>query len=275
VDQEASALYVLAGRIEAEPGRPPQLGYALVLARPATRPNDARPIAGAIPLRTRFELLASADGAEQAAAGLKERGDRIARVRTWLAYETGGEGAAFPYRLVLRKRTPSGLVPVAAGGTVKAGDKLEFWLQADPARLSSDGCEVRFLYVIGIDSEAHITVYFPADKAGVDNRYPVQPEGDEGKPLPAEIHLGTSSTGLQVQAPFGDDTYILITSREPLPSPRQLEQPGVNDRLGRGASRGMISALTERPAATRGGGSLDAPSTWSVERVQITSGGAE
>jgi hypothetical protein len=69
---------------------------------------------------------------------------------------------------------------------------------------------------------------------------------------------------LEVEPPYGVDTYYLLTTDEPLPDPGILEWNGVRTRGPQALSPlEQLFALTG--AATRGIG-LVTPTTWSIER---------
>ena len=95
---------------------------------------------------------------------------------------------------------------------------------------------------------------FPLN-GSVENRFP-------SGPPPAEIVLGEAESFIAV-APYGVDTYFLLTTDEPLSDPRILEWDGVRDAEPSNALEEllMITASGERapPPST--------PGTWSIEKV--------
>jgi hypothetical protein len=114
------------------------------------------------------------------------------------------------------------------------------------------GLQSRFVYVFAIDQEGRITQLFP--NAGSREREHLLPRPDSLK-QPAteltELSFGESGT-ISVHAPFGTDTYLVITSVQAFPhlgevleaGPVAAPPPGV-----RGASDWSIDRLFMRSIA--------------------------
>jgi hypothetical protein len=249
-ESEADALYVLAGRIA--PSGAPEYAWVLAAA-PGPASGDPSPL----PARSSW-APATAGGA----ASLDGAALAIARIRAWLTLEPPPDAGDFPYRLAMRRQGSEALAP--AGVVLRGGEIYELTLVAEPAALA-EGSAIRYVYVLGIDSRGHVGVLFPADKVGADNRLPA---AEPGKPPPAEIPLGRNGT-FQVGEPFGTDTFVLLATREPIPSLLQLEQEAVM-RGGSGASEeDALGGLLAGLGRTRGAAAR-VPGGWSIDRVTVT-----
>jgi hypothetical protein len=76
----------------------------------------------------------------------------------------------------------------------------------------------RYIYAFVVDTNGKSTLLFPPPTAGsVENHF---------QPTESEIALGESSA-FGASAPYGVDTYFLLTTEEPLPNPSVLEWDGV------------------------------------------------
>jgi hypothetical protein len=116
-----------------------------------------------------------------------------------------------------------------------------------------------------VDSYGKSVLFYPRGPAGtVENRFPV-PET-----APEEIRLG-SRTSLIPEAPFGTDTYFLLSTEEPLTDPWILEWAGVRTP---GDERGWTALerlLIQMLSGDRGVVLAPASSRWSIERLPMTS----
>jgi len=86
--------------------------------------------------------------------------------------------------------------------------------------------------------------------------------------MPQEIRLGK---GFSVSAPFGVDSYILLSTSQPIPDPSVLSFDGVrsgNPRI-RGGS-GLPSLINNVMHQIRGV-TVATPPDWSLQRVSLES----
>ncbi|MCP4658929.1 MAG: hypothetical protein GY856_26250 [bacterium] len=91
---------------------------------------------------------------------------------------------------------------------------------------------------------------------------PEPPGADENHPT--EIPIGPQPV-LEITAPWGIDTYFLLTTSEPIPDPFVLDSEGV---LGPDLSRGHpLERLLRNRGVSKRGKSLLTPTTWSIDRV--------
>jgi hypothetical protein len=214
-DQPSNADYVLVGRYVAG-----QIRYAWV--RPSVNKSDRRKCG--LPIRTDW---ATPDRLSDALF-------RLRRIHAWQLMESP-QRARSPYSLALRRERDGTLVN---DGVVSGGEKYSLLLRSRlpmPPRVAP-----RYIYVFAIDSWGNSTLLFPVG-GSVENRFPLP------GPLPSEIPLGRNR--VVVGAPYGIDTYFLLTTDEPLPDPAILSWSGVRTR----------DPQTFSPYVT--------PASWSIERL--------
>jgi hypothetical protein len=133
-------------------------------------------------------------------------------------------------------------------------------LQAEEAALKR-GVEKRYVYVFSLDSFGNSTLLFPLKAQGVvENRVPID------TPPPAEIPLGTR---FEIGPPFGVDTYILLTTREPISEPEVLEYQGIRTR-GKEPETPLGRLLYRIGSETRGQ-KLLTPVDWSIAALSLKS----
>jgi hypothetical protein len=159
-------------------------------------------------------------------------------------------------------------------------EKYQVVLQADSKTLAGfverykdapHGMPVSFVYVFVIDSEGRGQLIFPKLRDnGVVNRLPAAMGAEGMVSLPAEIPV---SDLLTIDAPFGVDSYLLLTTAGALGNPDVLNFEGP------GASRGarglgdndalshLLGGLGEGSRGVR----IPAPTDWSIQRTFIRS----
>jgi caspase domain-containing protein len=243
--------YLLLGRL-----RRNALEYAWV--RPLATTEQAR--TSPLPARTDWVPLDDADPTTTAGR-LRQLALRLAAIRGWLQLDAPADSGQFPYHLAIRN-TATG--EVRTSGPTKDGESYDVVLVRDAA-MGSQGFTRRFVYAFAIDSTGASTLLFPGSAAGaVENRLPAAiPENGE---LPKEIPLRS----FKVSAPFGIDTFILLTSETQLADPAVLEGEAVRRAETRGASDPLSRLLAQKRAGTRGV-SAPTPADWSIERLPILS----
>ena len=244
------AQYLLVGRAQDK-----GIDYAWML--PAlTRPGTE--LDSPLPARTDWVSAPDTHGSLKAAAGkLREFAQRLGRIRAWLQLEAPPGEGNFPYILVLKNiQTEKTLTE----GTVSQGEQFRLVLQAEEAALKR-GVEKRYVYVFSLDSFGNSTLLFPLKAQGVvENRVPID------TPPPAEIPLGTR---FEIGPPFGVDTYILLTTREPISEPEVLEYQGIRTR-GKEPETPLGRLLYRIGSETRGQ-KLLTPVDWSIAALSLKS----
>jgi hypothetical protein len=246
----ATADYLLTGRYER--GR---LSYAWV--RPSMRRIDADE--SVLPVRSDW----FAPGANDYDLGnardvVRAALFRLYKVRAWQLLESP-PGVRPAYALALRHQRDSQIVQ---DGHVVGGERYGLLLRAE---YSATTVASRFVYVFVVDSFGRSILVFPRS-GSVENRFPLQ--RDPGTRYvaspPREIALGEAAS-LQVEPPYGVDTYVLLSTDEALPNPWILEWDGVRTRDVSGASP-LERLLAETGAGTRSV-RVVTPANWSIQRV--------
>ena len=271
----ASAQYMLAGTWNGD-----QIEYAWLapnltqdaLDRQLQHLNQANvPANVAMPLRTRPVKVAA--GSSRPPYSLTDYALRLAKVRGWLLLEPPAETSMpFPYHLSL-KQDSSG--QFNATGTVVEDQPYHIVLQADQKTLDDfverykdapHGVPKSFVYVFVIDSSGSGVLVFPRlEDNGVVNHLPAAQMGESKLTLPREIPISTTVT---IGAPFGVDSYMLLTTATALGNPDVLNFSGPGG--ARGAGGGALETLLGGLGESRGV-RIPTPSDWSVQRTFVHS----
>lgn len=253
-----SAQYFLVGRTDGQ-----HLEYAWVLkgAMQKSMADSA--------LAVRTDWVALEKDPVSAANQLNDYALRIAKVYGWFRLEQPPDDGEFPYRLGLKNSKTGEVKSFDQPDQMKVlkGETYGLVLIADKERLSNF-LDKRFVYVFSIDSSGNSTLLFPRSGAGnVENRVPYDIDDQTGSPT--EIPLGGKAL-FRVGPPYGTDTYILLTTVEPIANPDSLAFEGVK----RGASSGSnpLERLLSGVGSDRSrGASVITPTNWSVQRLSIKS----
>lgn len=157
--------------------------------------------------------------------------DDLVKLRRLHAWNTLRSDTPAPYRLALRHEATGALVQ---RGSLLGGEAYSVVLRATGAVEAVP----RYYYVFAIDSHGKSYLVFP--KSGsVENRF----SGNE-----PEIVLGEPSA-FAVMPPYGDDTYVLLSTEEPLPNPSILEWDSMRGRRALARTRWSIERVTLASAA--------------------------
>jgi uncharacterized caspase-like protein len=187
--------YILTGRFASR-----RLTYAFV--RPGVTRVDRRKCG--LPVRTMWTSDADT---------LRDALTRLRKIASWQFLDSPAIFRS-PYHLALRRERDDALV---RGTTVAGHERYRAVLRGTNLPPLVDA---RFFYLFVIDSHGQSILLFPSATSGsVENRFPIDP----GSAPPEEIPLTT----FDVSPPYGVDTYILLTTDQPLPSPAILEWNGV------------------------------------------------
>lgn len=246
------AHYQLVGRLAGD-----AVDFAWV--RPAAGAADAK--TSPLPVRSDWCSGEESRSGEEGhcAATLTDVALRLHKIRSWLAVESP-PGAEFPYRLWLVDEAGA----AKRAGQLRGGETYR--LAARPVGpLGGVTVDPRYLYVFTIDSFGTSTLLFPRDAQGsVENRFPV-PGVDAS--AAGEIRLG-AQPAFRVVAPFGTDTFFLLSSDEPVPNPWVVQSTGVRSRGPQGATR-LEDLLSQVGSAARGVAPERLPVHWSLERLSF------
>ena len=175
-----------------------------------------------------------------AAVALSKLSEGLGCIHHWLTTPGAPEDGSFPYGFSIydheaddrRKRHK-------VGGRLTSGRtyNLAMFATRDVTR---GPVEPRWVYVVVVDKTGASTLLYPFADASGANRFP--PHGEAPR---REYLLHPKGWGL-VQAPYGVDTYILISTRTKLPDPQAL----------------LCDAVRTRGAA---------PAAWAVRRIMFES----
>lgn len=248
VARAEDADYILAGRVNSAR----RLSYAWL--RPLVRGDERRK--SGLPARTDWVIE---DGRDQtlrdSVAALRDSVLRLRKIHGWTLLESPPESRS-PYHLAVHRAKDG----QPASDSVSANDVYELRLSAQrsslPPRLSQ-----RYFYIFVIDSHGTSTLLFPR-QGSVENRFPLQ------QPPPRQIALAPAGK-FEIAAPFGVDTYYLLSTDEALPNPWILEWDGVRTRDA-SATTPLEKLLLATGASSRAP-SLVTPSNWSIERAVFES----
>jgi len=235
------ALYVLSGRLAGS-----DLEYAWVSTR-LVRTGENRSGRSVMPLPARSVWSASPVKGEQCeAGGLQDCLGRLVKLHYWLTIEAAPGEDRFPYQLGLN-RLPDDRA--FEGGDLVEGN-YRLVLRASPETIERIrqglGLQSRFVYVFVIDQEGRVTQLFP--NGGSREREHLLPRPESLKQPAtelAELPFGESGV-ISVHAPFGTDTYLMITSVQAIPHLDELLEAG---------------PVRSQPAIMRGG------NDWSINRL--------
>jgi hypothetical protein len=239
------ALYMLSGRLVG-----PDPDYAWVSTR-LVRTGEYKTGPLALPLPARSTWSASPwTGGNCEAGNLQDCLMRLAKVYYWLTIAPALEEDRFPYRLGFKRLTDERIIE--RGDLVEGSYRLI--LRANPETIERIreglGLQSRFVYVFVIDQEGRVTQLFP--NAGSREREHLLPR-PESLTQPAtelaELPFGESGA-ISVHAPFGTDTYLMITSAQAIPHLDELLEAG---------------PVFSQPSVMRG------RSDWSIDRLFVRS----
>lgn len=239
-----SADYILGGRYFNG-----QIEYAW-LRRALTPTEHGR---AALPPRSRW----SAAGAADTPIILNDAVMRLRRIFGWQHLESPGGDDALPYDLAIRRTAGGSLV---SDGVLVGESSYGLVLRARAGRAGEE-VQPRYVYVFVIDCQGRSLLLFPR-RGSVENRVPMEDEETQAAHLPREIPLGESAS-FTATAPYGVDTYFLLTTDEALPDPWSLEWDGVRGAGGGGTS--PLQQLLELGGTTRS--PLRTPPNWSIEQL--------
>ena len=251
VDNAEMAMYSIMGRFANQ-----KIEYALV------RTNLSQ-AASTLPAQSNFVIYDgnNVETSKKATSTLVEYALKIHKVNSWLNITAPKDFGAYPFKLGLRDAETNEII---TKGPIKKGQKIGLVLFASKEELVDWDQSKRFTYVFGIDKNGRIALMFPSPAAGnIENQMPKVIDGE----VQLVSNLGRKAI-FEVDAPYGLDTYILLSTDNALPNFKLLEQSGIYDIPNtRGASD--LSSLLSIGANTRN--QMITPVTWSVMRLSIES----
>lgn len=247
-----SADYILTGRLVRD-----RIEYSWVQPL-ATADKRAR---NALPLRTAWTGMK--DG-----FGLRVGLERLRRVQGWHALPSPAASGSH-YRLAFR-RTDGTLVE---DGKLVGENRYQLVLRERQPR-PSQPLYARYLYAFVIDSDGRGVLLFPRPDAGaVENLLPITvTPGQALRQPPAEVPL-VGVRPFVVGEPYGEDTYFLLSTEEPLPNLAGLDWEGLRAPGDFTAKTPLEALLAMTLAGTRSPNdeAIRTPPTWSIDKVVFQS----
>jgi len=225
-----------------------------------------------LPIRSDWiKLPQDPEGVRAAGGELTNKALLLARIRAWLTLQSPPSQENFPYHLAFRQVVDGKLGEFKDSGDFKEGEQYKLYLRADPAALAArDSLTPRWVYVFVIDHFGDSTRVFPPPNRGNEgNRLPYAQVGDKPDFQPLIPLSGDSPTAdFGIDAPFGVDTYFLLTSDNAIDNPEVFNFEGVRTETGtRGASDPLTDLLSSTSSMTRGINLRAIPALWSIETL--------
>jgi hypothetical protein len=261
VSQPNEAQYVLSGRLTDKSfafAWTSQTGSDEEFATmTAARTRRGRPSVGSLmPLRSDW-IVAEPGSVAKLSSALTDFALGIARVKGWLQVQPPLDVKPFPYHLAFRS---AGKSEPIENTELQAG-KYELYLKADTGLDRTQDVPPRAVYVFVVDRIGASHLLYP----GHDEKRKI-PLLDADDTVPDEIPLGMITVG----APFGYDTYVVLSSDQSLPRADVLEFDGVQKDVARSADRLYADDPLTMLILGLQQGTRDAvrvPVDWSLERT--------
>jgi hypothetical protein len=247
--------------------------YMLVSRRRGTIEEYAweRPLPGdprravPMPIRTDWVGLNPASPAP-AARQLEHLALRLGIVRSWLQLESPADNGTFPFHLALMNSASGQLW---SEGPTREGEQYAL-VMAPEGDHAQPLFTRRYVYVFALDSAGGSTLLYPSAAAGGGGKNFLPPRTADGNAPKGPMTLG--SVGFTIQAPFGIDTFVMLTTRTPLPDPGVLEGAAALTRALQPAGADPLARLLAQVGAgTRSGPPPPTQLEWSIERLTIES----
>jgi len=257
VSCDLDAHYILKGRLSKN-----RLAYAWVLSNMVAE-TDPLPVETiTIPIRSRW-ITAGKTGKENRKAAIELRNIllKLVKIRAWLQLSSPPDKGDFPYRLAL-KHAKTG--EVKTSGPLSQGEKYKLVLRAYKEK---PGIEIhgRYVYVFSINSSGEGTLLFPPGfRRNSENYFPAVEE------FQREIQLGDKAL-FAIGAPFGVDTYFLLTSEEAIANPEVLNFDGVRGPPPTEKNYTSLEKLLYGLGSSYRGSPPETYTNWSIQRLPILS----
>lgn len=192
--------------------------------------------------------------------------EKISRIRGWLTLESPSNEESFPYKLAIKNAETKEIL--SEGDSVFKDDVYGFVLVKDKNLFAEWTRQHRFLYVFGIDNNGNMKLFYPL-YGSIENN--TRTLAYQNKMFLDEVKLGLERA-FQITPPYGVDTFLLLSSVDPLDEPELLED-----------FQQMRSAETDNPliklfqtsvgGQSRGAQVLTTPVNWQLQRVSVVSFG--
>ncbi len=255
VSTPANANYCFTGRVYEN-----EVQYAFIM--PGINASDSAYLS-TMPIRTDF-IQMNGNNDARSIDTLADYTFRLAKIKIWLALNGPADGVSnFPFYLALKNSKTNEIV---TAGNVVDGETYGLVLVADKANIYNWDGTKRYVYVFSVNADGSTKLFYGGK--GVENKMPRLNENNE---VPDYIPLGRQPL-FKVTAPYGVDTYIILTTDEPITSPELLEGQGVrsSDMTAARGEKTWTDMFQNAGSGARGAGDI-APTNWSVVRVSVRS----
>ena len=255
----ASAEYALTGVLT--PSGPAWAWFhknELAAGPPPPNPNHLTPGCSATsqyPVRSDWVAMPDVSAMEKGAAALNRYASLLAKVHGWLQMANSPADASRGNYYSLALVPYSGGSPLAPGQVLHEGDQLRMALRAN-----GQVTEKRWVYVLDIDCHGQGTVLYPRGNSG--NQFPN--ESDTGNQF-----LIPGAPALKIGAPFGTDTFVLLSTAQPLSDPFVLNFEGVS--RSRGGEQSPLEQLLSNTSSGTRGNPGQVPTNWGILLTTIHS----
>lgn len=238
-----------------------------------------------LPAATRW---VSGSNPESASDELADLALRLGKIRAWLQLRPPPGEGFFPYELSLRNEQTGDLkgLPAAPDAAERIdrlheGERYQVILRRRPASINP--VERRYVYLLNLNRDGKLTLLYPprgSSAGNEENRLPHDQGNSQEVPdsLPLaggqaifRVNCGSAETAGK-RFTCGMETYILLSTQEPLLRPDLLTQEGV----ARDATPPQLDPLGQLlyglGAAARGGRPPPpVPGGWSISRITVMS----
>ncbi|MCH8905394.1 MAG: hypothetical protein IIA45_15955, partial [Bacteroidetes bacterium] len=211
-----------------------------------------------MPLRTDFVNVNNENSAV-ATNTLLDYAEKIAKIKVWLNMHNPIDEGRFPFHLVLKNHKTEAYYHL--GDTVYGDDLLVLALETDKENLESWDQKSRYIYVISIYNDGSIKVRFPESSENVGNKLPIMQNGEV-----EDITILSKKKGLRVGEPYGIDTYVMLTTDEPITFFEMMNSDAVYQNTKGEANYQELMYILNGNTKTR---SVFTPANWSVYHLQV------
>ncbi len=213
------------------------------------------------PVRSDWVDLTGLADLDKGATSLNKYSSLLGKLHGWLSLADSPADASSADYYSLAMMPASGAAGSTAedpkpGAPARQGDEFKMTLQSTDRVI-----ERRWVYVLDIDCHGKGTLVYPQDYA--ENQFPNDSDNGRSFVLPG-------ARMLRVGPPYGVDTFILLSTAEPLPDPYALNFEGVAARGSRGLESPLEKLLANTSSGTRGFSS-EVPTNWGIALTTMRS----
>lgn len=213
------------------------------------------------PVRSDWVDMTGLADLEKGVTSLNKYSSLLGKLHGWLNLADSPADASSANYYSLTMVPASGAAASAAeqsqpDAPARQGDLFKMTLQSTDRVI-----ERRWVYVLDIDCHGKGTLVYPQDYA--ENQFPNDADNGRNFVLPG-------ARNLRVGPPYGVDTFILLSTAQPLPDPYALNFEGVASRGSRGLESPLEKLLANTSSGTRGFSS-EVPTNWGIALTTMRS----